>query len=66
MNADQLCYTTMNPEHRELLRVSIEDPLSVEKKVHILMGNDADLRKEWIVENINFDEVDAFIKEVKK
>jgi topoisomerase-4 subunit B len=33
MNADQLSYTTMNPEHRELLRVSIEDPLLVEKKV---------------------------------
>jgi Type IIA topoisomerase (DNA gyrase/topo II, topoisomerase IV), B subunit len=66
MNADQLSYTTMNPEHRELLRVSIEDPLSVEKKVHILMGNDADLRKEWIVENINFNEIDTFIKEVKK
>jgi hypothetical protein len=30
------------------------------------MGNDADLRKEWIVENINFNEIDTFIKEVKK
>ncbi len=66
MNADQLSYTTMNPEHRELLRVSIEDPLLVEKKVNVLMGNDADLRKEWIVENINFNEIDTFIKEVKK
>jgi Type IIA topoisomerase (DNA gyrase/topo II, topoisomerase IV), B subunit len=66
MNADQLSYTTMNPEHRMLLRISIDDPLLVEKKVNILMGSNADLRKEWIADNINFNEVDTFIKEVKK
>lgn len=65
MNADQLSYTTMNPEHRLLLRVSIDDPLLVEKKVNILMGNNADLRKEWIVEHVDFSVVDSFIKEVK-
>jgi len=66
MNADQLSYTTMNPEHRLLLRISIEDPLLVEKKVNILMGSNADLRKDWIVDNIDFSEVDTFIREVKK
>ncbi|MGP1414036.1 MAG: DNA gyrase/topoisomerase IV subunit B [Bacillales bacterium] len=65
MNADQLSYTTMNPEHRMLLRISIEDPLSVEKNVNVLMGNNPNLRKEWIINNINFEEVDNFIKEVK-
>lgn len=66
MNADQLKYTTMDPQHRMLLRVSIDDPLNVEKKVNVLMGSNADLRKEWIVSNVDFSEVDAFIKEVKK
>ncbi len=66
MNSDQLSSTTMNPEHRLLLRISIEDPLLVEKKVNVLMGNNPDLRKEWIIEHINFEEVDTFIKEVKK
>ena len=66
MNPEQLSYTTMNPEHRLLLRISIDDPLLVEKKVNILMGNNPDLRKDWIIDHINFEEVDTFIKEVKK
>ena len=66
MNYEQLSLTTMNPRNRTLLKVSIEDPLLVDKKVNILMGNNADLRKEWVIENIDFNEVDNFIKEVKK
>ena len=66
MNSDQLSSTTMNPEHRLLLRISIEDPLLVEKKVNVLMGNNPDLRKEWIIDHINFEEVDTFLKEVKR
>lgn len=66
MNADQLAMTTMNRKTRQLLQVRIDDPLVVEKRISVLMGNDASLRRQWIEENINFDTVDTFIKEVKK
>ena len=66
MNADQLAATTMNKATRQLLQVRIEDPLVVEKRIKVLMGNDASLRRIWIEENIKFNETDRFIKEVTK
>ena len=66
MNADQLAATTMDIRTRQLLRVSIEDPLVVENRISVLMGNDASLRRNWIEENIVFNAVDSFIEEVKK
>lgn len=66
MNAHQLKETTMDPRHRLLIQVGIEDPLNVEKKISILMGKNADLRKKWVEENIDFNEVDNFVKEVIK
>lgn len=65
MNAEQLWETTMDPARRQLLKVTIEDALLAEQKVNVLMGNDAQLRRSWIEENINFNEVDSFIDEVK-
>ena len=65
MNAEQLWETTMNPASRTLIRINIDDPLQVEKRVSILMGKDASNRRKWIEENIDFNEVDTFIKEVK-
>lgn len=65
MNAEQLWETTMNPATRTLIRISIDDPLQVEKRVSILMGKDAGLRRKWIEENIDFNQVDTFIEEVK-
>ena len=64
MNADQLAATTMNKKTRQLLQVRIEDPLVVEKRISILMGNDASQRRVWIEENVKFDAVDSFIAEV--
>lgn len=66
MNADQLAVTTMNKATRQLLQVKIDDPLVVEKRISVLMGNDASLRREWIEQNIKFNELDRFIKEVSK
>ncbi|HBS10496.1 MAG TPA: DNA topoisomerase IV subunit B [Firmicutes bacterium] len=66
MNPDQLRETTMDPKHRLLLQVSIDDPLSVDKKIAILMGKDTSVRKKWVEENVDFNEVDEFIKEVIK
>ncbi|MCQ2799488.1 MAG: type IIA DNA topoisomerase subunit B [Bacilli bacterium] len=66
MNADQLAMTTMNKKTRVLCQVKIEDPLLAEKRINTLMGKDAGPRWNWIQENVTFNEVDEFIKEVKK
>ena len=66
MNADQLAFTTMDKKTRLLLRVDVQDPLVVEKRISILMGKDASLRRDWINENITFNEEDSFMKELDK
>ena len=65
MDAVQLKETTMDPKTRLLIQVDIEDPFLVERRVNVLMGKDTSLRKKWVEENVDFNEVDTFIKEVK-
>ncbi|UWD34357.1 DNA topoisomerase IV subunit B [Mesomycoplasma molare] len=60
MNADQLWETTMDPETRTLIKVSIEDIAIVERRVSILMGDKVELRKEWINKNVDFSLEDDF------
>ena len=54
MDAEQLWETTMDPEHRLLIRVEITDAALAEKRVSVLMGDNVDPRKEWIEENVEF------------
>ncbi|MBR3227249.1 MAG: DNA topoisomerase IV subunit B [Erysipelotrichaceae bacterium] len=54
MDADQLWDTTMDPEKRTLIKVSIEDAAICERKISVLMGNKPELRRKWIEENIDF------------
>ncbi len=63
MNSDQLWETTMNPQTRTLLRVDIEDFTIADRRISILMGDKADLRREWIEENVHFTLEDEFAKE---
>ena len=65
MDAIQLKETTMDPKTRLLIQVDIEDPILVEKRVNILMGRDTSIRRAWVEENVDFNKVDTFIKEVK-
>ena len=65
MNPDQLEATTMKKDTRRLLRVTIEDPVNVEKKISVLMGKDSSIRWDWIKENVTFNDEDAFLEEVK-
>ena len=54
MNATQLWNTTMNPESRTLLCVTIENAMMAEKRVTELMGDKAELRRNWIEDNVVF------------
>ena len=66
MDPNQLKESTMDPKHRLLLQVNIDDPLVVDQRVSILMGKDSSLRKKWIEENVDFNQNDEFMKEVIK
>src|SRR6185295_8793352 len=52
MDASQLWETTMNPEQRTLLRVTLEDAATADRLFSILMGEDVASRKEWIEDQI--------------
>ena len=60
MNADQLWDTTMNPETRTLLQVRIEDYHDANKRVEVLMGDKASVRRDWIEEHVSFTLEDSF------
>ncbi len=63
MDPEQLWDTTLNPEHRTLVRVSIEDATEAERLVTVLMSEKVDARREYIIENANFNKVDKFADE---
>jgi topoisomerase-4 subunit B len=54
MDADQLWDTTMDPARRTLIQVSIEDAALCERRISVLMGNNAEVRRKWIDDNIDF------------
>lgn len=64
MNADQLWDTTMCPETRTLIQVSIDDAVIAERRVSVLMGDKADVRRDWIEENVSFSLEDSYTVEV--
>ncbi|MBE5733101.1 MAG: DNA gyrase subunit B [Clostridiales bacterium] len=65
MNAEQLWSTTLDPQRRKMIKVSIEDVAEAEKMVTVLMGDAVDQRKAYIVEHSNFNKKDAFIENIK-
>ena len=54
MDAEQLWATTMDPARRTLLQVNIDDAQAADELFVLLMGNQTDPRRDWIVSKAQF------------
>ncbi len=64
MNPEQLWETTMDPEKRTLVQVTIDDAAEAEKMVTTWMGDNIDARKAYIALHANFNREDKFGEEI--
>jgi DNA gyrase subunit B len=51
MNADELRETTMDPNTRTLLQVTVEEAALADEVMSVLMGDEVELRKQFIQQN---------------
>ncbi|OLN27688.1 DNA gyrase/topoisomerase IV subunit B [Desulfosporosinus metallidurans] len=58
MNPEQLWETTLNPVNRRMVQVTIDDLLEAERKLRILMSEQVEPRRDFLMENIVFTDDD--------
>jgi DNA gyrase subunit B len=58
MNAEQLWDTTMNPEHRTMYRVTIENGAEADRVFSMLMGDEVPPRRKFIEDNATYANID--------
>ena len=61
MDPAQLWETTMNPENRQLMQVTLEDVAEAERLVTLLMGDKVEPRRDYITTYADFNKVDTFL-----
>ena len=62
MDPTQLWETTMNPDTRSLMQVTLEDATEADRLITVLMGDEVGERKKYIFEHANFNKEDKFAK----
>ena len=51
MSSEQLWQTTMNPETRTMMQITVEDAMAADETMSLLMGEKVEPRKEFIEQN---------------
>lgn len=52
MNPEQLWETTMNPETRRLIQITVDDIDAAEEAISLCMGRDVATRREFLLEHV--------------